>query len=123
MNFKLSFCILRFTLSITMLQINFADFKAQVIDSPIPVLVDFFAVWCGPCQMQTPILEELSEVWKDKIKIVKVDVDQNQELAGQFGVMSIPTLLIFKNGQPMNQLIGLQSKEKLEAIFTELSNH
>ncbi len=106
-----------------MLQINFADFKAQVIDSPIPVLVDFFAVWCGPCQMQTPILEELSEVWKDKIKIVKVDVDQNQELAGQFGVMSIPTLLIFKNGQPMNQLIGLQSKEKLEAIFTELSNH
>lgn len=104
-----------------MLQINSSDFKAQVLDSSIPVLVDFFAVWCGPCQMETPILEELAETWKDKVKIVKVDVDQNQELAGQYGVMSIPTIVVFVKGQPMNQLIGFQSKEKLESIFSEVS--
>lgn len=103
-------------------QINSVDFKTQVLDSPVPVLVDFFAVWCGPCQMQTPVLEELSGTWSDKIKIVKIDVDQNQEIAGQYGVMSIPTIIIFKTGQPINQLIGFQSKEKLEGIFKELMN-
>jgi thioredoxin 1 len=103
-----------------MQQINSVDFKAQVIDSSLPVLVDFFATWCGPCQMQTPVLEELSGVWNDKVKIIKVDVDQNQELAGEYGVMSIPTIIIFKAGQPINQLIGFQAKEKLETIFNEV---
>ena len=104
-----------------MLQINSTDFKKEVLDSPIPVLVDFFAVWCGPCQMQTPVLEELSGAWSDKIKIVKIDVDQNQEIAGQYGVMSIPTMIIFQKGQPVNQLIGFQNKEKLESIFQEVT--
>ena len=104
-----------------MLQINAADFKKEVLDSPLPVLVDFFAQWCGPCKMQTPVLEELSGAWTDKVKIVKIDVDQNQEIAGQYGVMSIPTMIIFKAGQPMNQLIGFQAKEKLESVFQEVT--
>jgi thioredoxin 1 len=104
-----------------MQQINTTDFKNQVLDSQIPVLVDFFATWCGPCKMQTPVLEELSGAWTDKIKIVKIDVDQNQDLAGQYGVMSIPTMIIFKGGQPINQLIGFQAKEKLENIFNEVT--
>jgi thioredoxin 1 len=104
-----------------MKQINSTEFKTEVLDSPIPVLVDFFAEWCGPCKMQTPVLEELSKTWEGKVKIIKVDVDQNNDLAGQFGVMSIPTLIVFKNGQPQNQMIGFQQKEKLEALFQEIS--
>lgn len=103
-----------------MQQINATDFQKEVLQSSLPVLVDFFAQWCGPCQMQTPVLEELSVSWTDKIKIVKIDVDQDQEIAGQYGVMSIPTMIIFQKGQPMNQLIGFQSKEKLETIFSEV---
>ncbi len=104
-----------------MLQINSSDFQSQVLDSQIPVLVDFFATWCGPCQMQTPILEELSKTYEGKVKIVKIDVDQNQELAGQWNVMSIPTLIIFKGGQPAQQLMGFQNKEKLEEIFKTIT--
>jgi thioredoxin 1 len=102
-------------------QINASDFQKEILDSPIPVLVDFFAEWCGPCKMQTPVLQELSSTWEGKVKIVKVDVDQNNELAGQFGVMSIPTLIVFKNGKPQNQMIGFQQKEKLEQLFQEIS--
>jgi thioredoxin 1 len=102
-------------------QINSSDFQKEVLDSPIPVLVDFFAEWCGPCKMQTPVLEELSKTWGTKVKIIKVDVDQNNELSGQYGVMSIPTLIVFKNGQPQNQMIGFQQKEKLETLFQEIT--
>lgn len=102
-------------------QINSSDFQKEVLDSSIPVLVDFFAEWCGPCKMQAPVLEELSKTWSDKVKIIKVDVDQNNSLAGQYGVMSIPTLIVFKNGKPENQMIGFQPKEKLEQLFNEIS--
>lgn len=102
-------------------QINSSDFQKEVLDSSIPVLVDFFAEWCGPCKMQAPVLEELSKTWSDKVKIVKVDVDQNNSLAGQYGVMSIPTLIVFKNGKPENQMIGFQPKERLETLFNEIS--
>lgn len=101
--------------------INAVDFQKEVLESPIPVLVDFFAEWCGPCKMQAPVLEELANAWENKVKIVKVDVDQNNDLAGQYGVMSIPTLVVFKNSQPQNQLIGFQQKEKLENLFAEIS--
>ncbi len=104
-----------------MKQINSSDFQKEVLDSSIPVLVDFFAEWCGPCKMQAPVLEELSKTWSDKVKIIKVDVDQNNSLAGQYGVMSIPTLIVFKNGKPENQMIGFQPKEKLEQLFNEIS--
>lgn len=103
-----------------MQKINSAQFKEQVMSSKIPVLVDFFATWCGPCQMQTPVLEELSSHWEGKVKFVKVDVDEEGQLAGQFQVMSIPTLVIFKDGKATSQLIGFQSKEKLESILQQL---
>lgn len=104
-----------------MQQINATDFQKEVTNSQIPVLVDFFATWCGPCKMQVPVLEELTPLWSGKIKIVEVDVDQNQDLAAEYNVMSIPTLIVFKSGKPLQQLIGFQSKEKLEALFQEIT--
>ena len=95
-----------------------ANFGAEVLKSKVPVFVDFWAPWCGPCQMMGPIVEELSaEFGADKIKIVKVDVDQNQEVAGKYQVMSIPTFLVFKNGEVVDKLIGGVQKEKLKEMI------
>lgn len=77
------------------------------------VLVDFWATWCGPCKMIAPVLEELDAEMSETVKIVKVDVDANQATASQFGIMSIPTLLIFKDGQPVDKVVGFQPKEAL----------
>ncbi|KGX89048.1 thioredoxin [Pontibacillus litoralis] len=77
------------------------------------VLADFWAPWCGPCKMIAPVLEELDAEMGDKVKVVKLDVDENQETAGNFGVMSIPTLLLFKDGQVVDQVVGFQPKEAL----------
>lgn len=81
------------------------------------VLVDFWAPWCGPCKMIAPILDELSAELGDTAKIVKINVDDNPESAAKYNVMSIPTLLVFKDGQVVDQLVGLQSKEKLKAVI------
>jgi thioredoxin 1 len=78
------------------------------------VLADFWAPWCGPCKMIAPVLEELDSEMGDKLKIVKLDVDDNQETAAKFGVMSIPTLLVFKNGEVVDKVVGFQPKEALE---------
>jgi thioredoxin 1 len=89
---------------------NFTENVAQGVS-----LLDFWAPWCGPCKMQLPIVEELSEELKGQATIAKVNVDEQPELASQFGVMSIPTLILFKDGQPVDKLVGLQSKDSLKA--------
>lgn len=89
------------------------NFEKEVLQSPIPVLVDFWATWCGPCKVQNPILEEIAKTLAGKVKIAKLDVDQYPDLAGNYNVMSIPTLKIFKNGQVVGEMIGLQSRERL----------
>lgn len=89
---------------------NFKDTVSQGVS-----LLDFWAPWCGPCKMQLPIVEELSSELQGKATIAKVNVDEEPELASQFGVMSIPTLILFKDGQPVDKLVGLQSKAALQA--------
>lgn len=84
-----------------------------ITTTELPVIVDFWAPWCGPCKMIAPVLEELDGELGDKVKIVKVDVDENQETAGKFGVMSIPTLLVLKNGEVVDTIVGFQPKEAL----------
>ena len=88
------------------------NFESEVLNSEKPVLVDFWASWCGPCRMLSPIVDEIAEEVQT-IKIGKVNVDEQQDLAGKFGVMSIPTLILFKNGQPVNKPVGAKSKAAL----------
>lgn len=88
------------------------NFKEEVLDSSVPVLVDFWATWCGPCQMVLPIIEELAEEVKDA-KICKVNVDEEMELAKEYRVMSIPTLIVFKDGKKVKSAVGAKSKEEL----------
>jgi thioredoxin 1 len=83
------------------------------------VLADFWAPWCGPCKMIAPVLEELDSEMGDKVKIVKLDVDENQETAGKYGVMSIPTLLVFKNGEVVDKVVGFQPKDALAELLTK----
>lgn len=92
------------------------SFKKDVLDKKGLVLVDFYADWCAPCRVTSPIIEQLSKAdkYKDKVKFVKIDVDDNQELASKYQVFSIPTFIIFKDGQPVNQLIGALGKEAFE---------
>ena len=93
------------------------DFKSEVVESDAPVLVDFWAEWCGPCKVIAPVVEELANDYKGKIKFGKVNVDDNNMLASEYGVRSIPTLLIFKNGAVVNQIVGAVPKEKITAIL------
>ena len=96
------------------------SFDADVVNSSVPVLVDFWAVWCGPCRMQDPILEELVKSYEGKITVAKLNVDENPQTAGKYGIMSIPTLLLFKGGIIVKQMIGVQSKETLEDEFKKV---
>ena len=99
------------------------NFKDEVLNSDLPVLVDFWAVWCGPCRMIAPIIEEMASEFEGRAKIGKLDVDNNPRVAMNFGIRSIPTLLFFKDGQVVDQLIGASSKrvlsDKLENLVTQ----
>lgn len=89
------------------------NFHEVVLQSEIPVLVDFYADWCGPCKMMSPILEELSQEFDGKIKIVKINVDNNPELSSEYSVMSIPNMIIFENGKQKENIVGARSKQDL----------
>ena len=93
--------------------INDSDFDKTVLQSEKPVLVDFWATWCGPCRMVAPIVDELAEEYAGKISFVKLDVDQNPKTAARYSIMSIPTLLIFKKGEPVSHIVGFRPKEEL----------
>ena len=93
-------------------------FDKVVLQASVPTIVDFWAVWCGPCKMIAPILEEIADEYEDELQVVKLDVDHNGQTAMNYGVMSIPTLLLFDNGEPVERIIGFQPKEKLLSKIT-----
>jgi thioredoxin 1 len=96
-------------------KVSDSDFEAQVLKSAEPVVVDFWAEWCGPCKMIAPALEELAGSMNGKVKIVKLNVDENPATAAKYGIMSIPTLMLFKNGELASRQVGAAPKQKLEA--------
>jgi len=98
-------------------QISTSEFQEKVLNSNVPVLVDFFAAWCGPCKMMAPVLDEVSQEMGGSAAVYKVDVDQEMALAQQFNIMSVPTMIVFKGGKPVQQLVGVQPKQTLTAAL------
>jgi len=96
-----------------------ANFDQDVVKSDIPVVVDFWAPWCTPCRIVSPIIDELAKDYEGKVKVGKMNVDDNPQVAGTFGIMSIPTVLVFKNGQPVKSLIGAQGKDSYKRAIDE----
>jgi thioredoxin len=98
-------------------KLNENVFDTEVLKSSIPVMVDFTAIWCGPCKMLDPVITQLSQDWMGKVKIVKLDVDDNGTLAVKYGVMGVPTLILFVNGNPVQRLSGYQPKDRIVSKF------
>jgi thioredoxin 1 len=99
-------------------KISESNFKSDVLEATQPVLVDFTAVWCGPCKMLDPVVKQLAEQWNGKVKVMKLDVDDHPQLAMEYQVMGVPTLMLFKNGQPVERVTGYQPKDRLEKKFS-----
>jgi len=99
----------------TVAEVTDTNFQAEVIESELPVLVDFWAPWCGPCRMVAPVVEEIAKERAEELKVVKLNIDENQQTAMAFNVMSIPTLILFRHGQPAKTVIGAYPKRRLEA--------
>jgi thioredoxin 1 len=97
------------------------DFDQQVLQSDIPALVDFWAAWCGPCRTVGPIVEELAEEYKGKVKVAKLDVDNNKQVASKYGVRGIPTLMLFKDGQIVDQIVGAVPKSRIKELLDKVS--
>ena len=95
-------------------EIEEATFDESVIKANVPVLVDFWAPWCGPCRMVAPVVEELAEEYDGKVDFVKINVDDNPKVTSQYGVMSIPTLILFKDGKPVSNIVGFRPKDELK---------
>ncbi len=104
----------------SVLKVSNENYKEEVLDSEKTVLVDFYADWCGPCKMMVPVVEEISEELQDKVKVCKINVDENQDLAMQYGIMSIPTLVFIKNGKLEKTLVGLRDKQELISVLEQM---
>ncbi len=100
--------------------ISSRNFESEVLKSPIPVLLDFWAEWCGPCKMIAPVVEEMATAYSGKLKVGKVNVDEEGDLAAEYGILSIPTLLVFKDGKLVRQQVGAVARPAIEALFKEL---
>jgi thioredoxin 1 len=101
-------------------EISSSNFDSEVVKSNLPVLVDFWAPWCGPCRMVSPVVEAISKDFEGKLKAVKVNTDENTEIAGQFGITGIPTLIFFKGGQEVDRVVGFMPKERLAEKVTSV---
>jgi len=102
------------------LEVTDDSFDSEIIDSEMPAMVDFWAEWCGPCKMVGPVVEELANEYKGKIKIAKMDVDQNRDTPAKFGIRNIPTLILFKGGDVAKTIIGAQTKSSIEEELKKL---
>ena len=97
--------------------VSSSDFQSKVLDATEPVLVDFFATWCGPCKMIAPTVDEVAAEVTGRARVVKVDIDASPDIASRYGVMSVPTLVVFQGGQPVRQAVGVQPKQNLLAML------
>ncbi|MHB1419600.1 MAG: thioredoxin [Bacillota bacterium] len=102
-------------MSASVIHVNDSTFDQEVLQSTVPVVVDFWAEWCGPCRMLAPVLEDLATDYGDQVRVAKLNVDENRATAGQFGIMSIPSLGIFRGGKPVNWIVGFMPKQELKS--------
>ncbi len=102
------------------LNVTDGNFKEEVLNSNLPVLVDFWAPWCGPCRMIAPIIDEISNEYEGKIKVVKLNTDENMQTASEYQISAIPTLLFFKNGKVVKELVGVLPKEEIKKVIEEI---